>query len=310
MVVRIMLAQWLNIINCHKMSKLYFVFLFLSIAGFACKDKPEAIPAYLKVEPFKVTAEGGAAWQKITEGWIYVNREFLGAYTLPHTFPVLAEGDTEIWVLAGVKENGSFETPGVNYFFKRFEQQYNLTPGETTTVQPVTNYDVPTVKFAWEPERTTFDGTSSLIFEDRDNDLELNVKYTTVGSFAGRSLLMEVDSAHAGMIIVSEPAVVPILAERQTWLELHYRNEAVFSMWLIGKSDGEAAANPTLIYQFNPTKDNTWNKIYLNLTEFLQYSAKQRHQLMFRLDLPRDAAGKYTRSKAAVLLDNIRLVHF
>lgn len=292
------------------MSRLYFCFLLLSLAGFSCKDKPEAIPAYLRIEPFKVNAEGGADWQKITDGWVYVNREFLGAYTLPHTFPVLAEGDAEIWVLAGVKENGSFETPGIDYFFKRFEQRSNLTPGQTTTIQPVTSYDVPAVKFAWEPERTSFDGASSVVFEDRDNDLGLNLKYTTSGAFAGRSLWMEVDSAHAEMDIVSEPVVLPVLAERQTWLELHYRNEVVFSLWLIGRSDGEAEAAPILVYQFKPTKDNAWNKIYLNLTDFLQQSTKQRHQLLFTAQLPKDADGKFNPSKASILLDNIRIVHF
>ena len=292
------------------MSRLHFVFLLLAIAGFSCKDEPEAIPAYLRIDPFTVNAAGGADWQKITEGWVYVNREFLGAYTLPHTFPVLAEGDAEVWVLAGVKENGSFETPGINYFFKRFEQQYKLAPGQTTVVQPVTAYDVPTIKFAWELERTSFDGASSVLFEDRDNDVGLNVQYTTVGAFAGRSLLMEVDSAHAEMNVVSESAALPVLAERQTWLELHHRNEVAFALWLIGKSDGETETAPIPIYQFNPTKDNAWNKIYLNLTDFLQQSGKQRHQLMFQVKLSKDAAGKFSPTKTAVLLDNIRLVHF
>lgn len=293
------------------MSRVYCLAAFLLLlSGLACKDQPEAIPAYLHIEPFKVNADGGADWQKITDGWVYVNREFLGAYTLPHTFPVLAEGNTEIWVLAGVKENGSFETPNINYFFKRYEQSVQLEPGRTTNIQPVTSYDLPAAKFAWEPERTSFDGTSSIIFEDRDADVSLNYRYTNNGAFAGRSLLMEVDSIHPEMNIASEEATLPILLERQTWLELNYRNDVAFALSLIGKSDGEAEASPIPVYQFNPTKDNTWNKIYLNLTEFLQQSSKQRHRLLFRLQLPKDAAGKYSPTKAAVLLDNIRLVHF
>lgn len=293
------------------MFRVYCLAAFLLLlSGLACKDQPEAIPAYLRVEPFKVNADGGADWQKITDGWVYVNREFLGAYTLPHTFPVLATGDTEIWVLAGVKENGSFETPNINYFFKRYEQSARLEPGQTTNIQPVTSYDVPAAKFAWEPERTSFDGTSSIIFEDRDADVSLNYRYTNNGAFAGRSLLMEVDSIHPEMKIASEEATLPILLERQTWLELHYRNDVAFALSLIGKTDGEAESSPIPVYQFNPTKDNTWNKIYLNLTEFLQRSSKQRHRLLFQLQLPKDAAGKYSPSKGAVLLDNIRLIHF
>jgi hypothetical protein len=71
-----------------------------------CKDNPEQIPVYLDIQPFKINETGPGKWQNITEAWLYVNGEFLGAYSLPAKVPVLAEGNTEIWVYPGVKENG------------------------------------------------------------------------------------------------------------------------------------------------------------------------------------------------------------
>lgn len=284
--------------------------LLCGLSLFSCQDKTEPIPAYLRIEPFKVDAEGGAGWQDLSDAWVYINREFLGAYTLPHTLPVLADGDTEIWVLPGVKENGILETPSVNYFFKRYETTQNLKPGETLTLQPSTAYDVPSVSFPWEVSRTTFDGPSSVVYQDRDNDLDVNLRFTTEGAFAGRSMLMAVDSAHAEMLVVSEPVILPVKAERITWLEVHHRSDMPFTLWLIGKGENEPEQTPTAIYSFNKTENDGWNKIYINLTDFLQQSGKKQHLLMFRAALPKDATGKFTQSKGAVRLDNIRLVHF
>jgi hypothetical protein len=93
-------------------------------------------------------------------------------------------------------------------------------------------------------------------------------------------------------------------------LEVHHRNDMPFTLWLIGKGENEPEQTPTAIYSFNKTENDGWNKIYINLTDFLQQSGKKQHLLMFRAALPKDATGKFTQSKGAVRLDNIRLVHF
>ncbi|MEO6759128.1 MAG: hypothetical protein ABIO24_06715, partial [Saprospiraceae bacterium] len=132
--------------------------LFVVLWG--CKDQPEAIPAYLEIKPFVVNAEGGAGWQKITEGYVYVNREYLGAYSLPASVPVLAEGSSLVFVYPGVKKNGIVATPDIYPFLLRHEQTVDLTGGQSTSIQPVTSYD-PDDKFSWNLDRTTFDGGSS-----------------------------------------------------------------------------------------------------------------------------------------------------
>jgi hypothetical protein len=55
---------------------------------------------------------------------------------------------------------------------------------------------------------------------------------------------------------------------------------------------------------------DTWNKTYFNLTEFVVAMQQEKYRLFFRVQLPKDAAGKYTKEKAAVRLDNMRLLHF
>lgn len=270
----------------------------------SCKDQQEPIPAYLRIEPFQVNADGGAAWQKLPDAWLYVNATFLGAYDLPHTIPVLAEGETDIQLFAGVKENGIAETPAPYFIMKQFNQKYTLKPGETTVIQPVTSYNFPAVQFAWELERTTFDNTSALVFDNRDSDAGLDYRLTADSAFSGRCLIMPVETAHPTMAIASEPINLPTQADKTTWLELQYLNNVPFVLSLIGKTGSNQEIGPIPIFQFNTTKTGQWNKTYFNITSILNNNIQEKYRLYFRAELP---SGQ---SAGSVRIDNVRLIYF
>ena len=290
---------------------IYYYFSVLALFLSACKDQPEPIPAYVKLEPFTVNATGGAAAQKITDGWLYVNGEFLGAYTLPATVPILAEGQSEVWVFPGVKKNGIITTPDIYSMMVRHDQDYTLTAGQTTVVQPVTKYDDGTV-YPWDLTRASFDGFGSVLLEDRDDSAGLNFRVVDSDPFGGtgKCVLLEVDTAHHAplMQIATEEAVLPTGGARQTWLELNYKNEIPFQLWLVGTKTSQPNESMQFVYQFNVSED--WNKTYFNLTEFVVAMQQEKYRLFFTVELPKDSAGKYTREKAAVRLDNMRLLHF
>ncbi len=282
---------------------LFFGLLALS----ACKDEPEQIPAYLRIEPFTVNAEGAAGWQEITEGWLYVNGEFLGAYTLPATVPVLAEGDAELFIFPGIKENGISSTPNIYPFLTRSTQTKKLVPAETTAVQPNTAYDPATV-FAWALNRSSFDGGSSITLENRDADAVTGFEITADGGFSGNSVRMVVDTAHNLMDVATEAVTLPGTYENPVWLELHYASDMPFSLFLLGQSGTLNEVNQ-VVYGFNST-DGAWNKIYINLTDFLIAMNQEKYRLLFDTSLPRDTQGKFSQNTGTVRLDNIRLLHF
>jgi len=277
-----------------------------ALAFYSCKDQPEQIPAYLRLEPFTVNAPGGAGWQKITDGWLYVNGEFLGAYTLPATVPVLAEGDSDIWLFPGVKENGILETPNIYDFLERFSQKKNLSPAQTTLIQPETRYKTDAI-FAWAADRTSFDGPSSLVLENRDTDTSNTFELTSVGAFAGLSVKIAVNKDHPTLEIITEQADLPVNGNQQVWLELHYRNDVPFVLYLIGTT-GSSPETILPIYRFNAVEN--WNKVYMNLTQFMVQSGEAKHRLLFQTLLPRGSDGNYTKDAGTVYLDNIKLVHF
>ncbi|MFN0036966.1 MAG: hypothetical protein ACKVUS_18075 [Saprospiraceae bacterium] len=284
------------------MNKLLLPLALLAFVG--CKDAPEQIPAYLNLQPFAVNAPGGAGWQKITEAWLYVEGEFLGAYTLPASVPVLAEGEREVILFPGVKENGIEATPNIYPYLTKFAKKYDLKGGQTTEVLPGTEYD-PNAIYPLGIGRGDFDGGSFISLENRDSDDSLNVKLTSDGAFAGECALMQIDTAHPVMDIATEKMEgLPILGAPEVWLELHYKSDVTFFLYLLSGPEENGQA----VYQFNPSED--WNKIYFNLTTPISDSQSGEQRLYLRLSLPRDGAGKYTQNSGTVRVDNIRVLHF
>ncbi len=270
-----------------------------------CKDQPEQIPAYLQINPFVVNEQGGAAFHKITDGWVYVNGEYLGAYSLPASVPVLDEGTGEVIIFPGIKENGILTTPNIYPFFTRFEQSYSLVPGQTTVVQPVTAYDAKTV-FTFEPKQSAFDD-SSLPLENRDTDGGSAFELRTDGAFAGRSLFLDVNTEHPLIEIATGEVILPVNQVVETWVELHYKNDIAFELWLIGET-GSLGELSQPIYSFNPSEN--WNKIYINIGSFVLKTQQDQYRLYFRASLPKDVNGVYKQTTGSVGLDNIRIVHF
>ncbi len=283
----------------------FWAFFALSLNFLGCKDEAEQIPAYLEIKPFTVNAEGGVNSQKITEAYVYVNREYLGAYSLPASVPVLAEGESLVYAYPGVKENGILATPNIYPFLLRHEQTLTLTGGQSAIIQPATSYD-PDTKFPWSLDRTTFDGSSSVVFQNRDSDDNSSYSLSADGAFSGKSLLMQVDTSHPAMLIASEPVVLPT-DKRQVWLELQYKNDVVFEAYLLGKTGGNAERTQAL-FQFN--KKDEWNKIYINLTDLLVESQEENYRIGFFVSLPRNEAGKFTQTAGSVRIDNLRLANF
>lgn len=287
------------------MKKRIFYFVFPAIAFTLGCDKAEPIPAYLRLEPFVINENGGASWQKVTDGWLYVNNEFLGAYTLPATVPVLAEGESDILLYPGVKENGILNTPNIYPFFTRHEVTMTLTPPDISTVQPNTAYD-PAATIVWE-SKGSFDEASTLQFDNRDGDAATTYTLTQDGAFAGKSLQMQVDTAHPVIEIASEKTILPSTGATEVWIELHYNTDMPFTLSLLGTT-GASQEIVQAVYLFNNSEG--WNKIYINLTEFLIVMAQEEYRLDFYVTLPKDDFGKYTQNTGKVMLDNIRVLHF
>jgi len=284
------------------MKKLFLAASLLAVLG--CNDQPEQIPVYLKINSFSVSAPGGTSWQKVTEGWLYVEGDFLGAYSLPALVPVLAEGEREVTIFPGVLENGIEATPNIYPYLTRFIKKYTLNGGETMEVNPNTDYDA-NATFAFGLGRGDFDGGSFITLENRDSDAGLDVMLTEDGALAGKCILMQADTSHPIMDVATEVMMdIPVTGAPEVWLEMSYKTDVTFFLYLLSGPQQRSNA----VFQFNTSEE--WNKIYINLTPTLVQFQESQQRLFFRLSLPRSSPGVYTQNSGTVRIDNIRLVHY
>lgn len=272
----------------------------------ACKDTPEKIPSYIRIEPFVVNAQGNASWHKITDGWLYVNGEYLGAYTLPAEVPVIAEGPCDIIVFPGVKENGIATSPNIYPNLTRWDgKDVLLTPAQTTVIQPSTVYDQRTV-FPFGAGRGDFDGGSNIVIENRDDDPDNGFSITADSAFFGKCILMQVDTAHPLLDIATEKVInIPVTGSPEVWVEMHYKCDIPYFLYIAYPNGGSESIRA--VYQFNTSAN--WNKIYINLTETLTDVQTAQFRLYFRASLTKDGSGKYPQLKGSVRIDNIRIAH-
>src|SRR5688500_13907587 len=109
-----------------------FISALLLISGCKKTVNPEEIPSYLYIDKINLQtlAGEGTSKQDITDAWVYVQGQAIGVFELPARIPVLAEGNPEVWVYAGIKKDGISSTRVKYPFFKPFiTSSVNLVRG-------------------------------------------------------------------------------------------------------------------------------------------------------------------------------------
>lgn len=260
----------------------------------------EEIPAYIELESLDVSVTGGqgTANDRVTEGWVFVDKILIGAFTEGKPFPVLESGMNEVLVDAGIHENGITSATELYPFLTRYTTNVDLIPGEVTKITPVFEYR----------DNVTFvfieDFTDNHIFGiDRDNNLNTELITSTDGAFEGASGLITLNSDNriGEFATVFTYADLPINSFNQVFLELDYKID-------IGVNIGVIAIDnygiEQAFYSHGLNSKNEWNKVYLNLSEVLNSTNQAEYRISFLSVLPQDL------DEAELRFDNIKLIHF
>lgn len=292
---------------------LYFKYLLLGmgssvlVAGCNFINPIEPLPAYIYVEPIEFTIENtlrqGTGNQKITEGWISIDGEFLGAYQLPALVPILKEGNQNILIEAGIKDNGISTLPEIYPFFNAFAQTIALEPTTVDTIRPKIAYRED-VSFGF---LENYEQSSTFFTDDLDGNPNTTINVVTNGAFEGnRSGFIQLDKTNNILDIATDVnrRFGNLQAKNPSvYLELHYKTDVEIAFGLIGYPDNTSAIperqyGPVLL----PKKE--WNKVYLNLSEIAFLIKANSYQITFFAVLPSDL------EKGEIWLDNIKLLYF
>jgi hypothetical protein len=260
----------------------------------------QTVPSYISLDSITLHTDyvvEGSASHAITDGWVYVDGELIGAFQLPVRFPVLKEGVHTVSIKPGIKKNGIAETREAYPFFNSLDKKLRLTPDSTTRLGLQSTTYMSNTKFLWKED---FDGIA--ISLDTTKRSSVGIKTTTTGS--GQTF----EGLHSGIItmdsslnyfecVTHDDFVIPAAP---VYLEMNYNinNELTIGM-IITVS---ASLVETTVMNLFPT-NGKWKKIYIDLTTTLNaYSNSSRFQMEFF------STKSSAVSPAVLLLDNMKLV--
>lgn len=276
--------------------------LFLLAFTTACEkfSGDQTIPAYLSIDSIYLSTNyslQGSASHSITDAWVYVDDDLIGAFELPARFPVLKNGKHTVRILPGVKKNGISATR-INYeFYSEISKQLMFSEDSTTKLNL---------------QKTTYTNSTAFTWMEDFDKISISLDTTTRSTAyiqltkAGSPLTFE--GSHSGMVVLD---TVNDFFECQThnefpipyapvFLEMNFNTSNILTIGLILYSTTNIYTVP--IINLNKTNE-TWKKIYIDLTTTMN---AYPNVFSYRLYMGtfKDADAEET----TILFDNLKLV--
>ena len=281
--------------------KNYILLLFVGIIFSTCsKEKFEAkIPTYITINDIAFTtnyASEGSTSENITDAWVYVNNDLMGVYELPTTFPVLIEGNVEVKVYAGIKDNGIAASRSRYLMYDPYVETLDLVAGESITLEPSVKYNSG-VNFRWLED---FENASlsflyhqlsdTIFFKNNTNHKE--------GDFSGKAYLdpsMTFFEATSVAFNNVPRSLTPV------YLELDFKTNEPILVGIYHNDDQFG------VIRLNTTTD--WKKIYINLTDVVS-SRQSASGIKVFFGIQETPNNPFLTDNPEIHIDNIKLLHY
>lgn len=264
-------------------------------------DEPEQAPAYLHIDTVLLnTAVGqGTASHALKTVWLSLDGQSLGAYELPVTVPILAEGTQTILVEGGIAVSGVLSNRLRYPFVAPRSYTVNLAPLQTAQISPELSYQSDVVF----EMMSDFEASSNFAFlVGSEAQLSLTDDPTLVFE-GGRSLAIVNSIAAPTFTLATVDAYGLPVANVPVYIEMNYRCDAPFLVGLRGIDGNGGAQSADLVVRVNAKP--TWNKIYIDVEPIISSltPAYNFFQVTINATLPDSLA------QATYLFDNIKLLH-
>lgn len=272
----------------------------------SCDRSVEKIPSYVYIKPFELTTstEQGSSSTSITEGWVYVNQEFIGAYSLPAQVPFLADGEARITVFPGVHENGLAEYPNIYPFYKEYDVKKTILPSKIDTLCPVTMY---------------YDNTQFAINENFEKGNGFTDYYNKIGGkfirssdtpfeggFCGLIKLQTKDTTLATSVAFAAPIKEKLSSAAPSYVEMDYKSDIDVEVGFLSVDKFSGQETYQSVAFFKGKKE--WRKIYVNLRAAVNNSRFTSYRLTLSAALP-FVNGKFEQTTGEAKFDNIKVVY-
>ncbi len=278
--------------------------LFISVsvcllAGCKLVSPTENIPSYIHIDKINLntTTGQGSNSNKITDAWVYVDDQLVGAFELPATFPVLSSGTHNVTIKAGIKVNGIAATRAIYPFYSTYSAKLKLVPDSIITIHPTITYNSYTV-FSWMED---FEGggisLEKTIYSDTSIDKTSDPTKVFEGTYSG---IVHLDAAHDFFQCETIDAFTLPTGDSPVFLEMNYKTTEVVKVGLVANTLAGVQKMDVLFLN----KTDTWNKIYINLNTAVNTTPYVTNFQVF-LDVQKSTDA----TSAELLFDDFKLVH-
>jgi hypothetical protein len=281
------------------------VLLFCLLVLVSCNiiNPKEEEASYIAINSVNVTTDvamQGSNAANISDAWIYVDDNLVGAFKLPCRIPVLHSGKHKVSVGAGIQLNGSssLRTP---YLFYRFHEQenVNLEAGKTTTLSPTFTY-FDSLTFAFKANFDDLSGNKLTSTSTSDTTLSLCNDPARVFEGAGSCLVQLFrDSGFVDFQMI-DPVSLP-QGGANVFMEINYKNNQDLLVGLRSYYSG-ASTKEEQVITLRPTE--SWNKVYINLTRQVSSQINANNfRIFFQTTKPSGS------EPLEVLIDNFKIIY-
>lgn len=281
----------------------FAIVAIISIFIYSCRvvDPAEEIPSYIRITSVSLTTSGneGSNSHKITDAWIYIDGELIGAFEIPCNVPVLKEGPHTILIKAGIKQNGMSSLRAIYPFYKGWESTVFLTRGSVADVTPSFTY-FPVTNLLWNCD---FENSAGINYDDATQNYfpGLVDLVSGVDAFEGNSGSITLTGAENYCFMQSADSFYLDPGD-EIYLELNYKCDQSFTIGL----NFTPASSPEPIHlpwvEVEPSAD--WNKLYIRLNDAL---AGQPLNVKYRVFLQMSKPSSVTESH--IWLDNLKFIN-
>ena len=269
---------------------LYFL---IAISLFSC-DKNDTttngVPSYIQIDDITLDEDYTT---NITDAWVYIDGVNKGVYELPAHFPVLNDGDVEVRIYAGIKDNGIAAQRVTYPFYHSYTSTVKLTIDSTIIISPIV-----ALKENIEERIDNFDPSYSF----NDNPC---IQIISGGPYDNYGSLSLLDSIFVTEINYKDRPLSFDNVPQQgsaTYFELDYKSNSEFLVGMYINFPNTPTLQKDLLW-INP-KDN-WSKIYVNLTQTVSEAIGAESFSVF-IRMQRDNFSE----EKELDFDNVRIIHY
>lgn len=274
---------------------------------FSCNkfEGDQTVPAYIKIDTVVLNTDyysQGSNSHNITDVWVYVNDQLVGAFELPATIPVLSRGNQKLEIRPGIKLNGIGGTRVPYPFYQPYVlNDFNFIEDSIRKINPVTSY-YNTVGYAWLED---FEGTSISLAKTTQSDTSIykttpiNNPEAFLSEFSSYSGIVNLTQDKSNFKVASFNAFILPGNGSPVMLELDYKCDRSFGVGMFATINGTVVDIPLVVVN----KSDTWNKIYINLGPNISAYTNASN---FKVYLESSLSDE---SEAAYYFDNIKLIY-